>query len=326
MFIRKTRRLSTLACAALFALGTGVTHAQSMGFGTSNPGSLYHSSGSAIAKMASDKAGMSITVQPFASATVYLPAVSSGNLAFGITNVQELVEAVTGQAHFAGRDYSNLRGVALTYPLRLAVFVRKDSPIKTVTDLKGRRVADGYSSQKTIPPLLDAFYATAGMTRADIKPVMVPNVVGGADAFIQGKVDAFTFAIGAAKVSEADAAVGGLRALPIDNTPEALAAIRKHFAAAYIRPIEPAKPNVGILEPMHVIAYDVIVAASTSTPDDAVYQLTKAMHANKADLAAAFPPFNLFDPKRMNSELPGVAWHPGAIRFYQEQGLWPPGK
>ena len=101
--------------------------------------------------------------------------------------------------------------------------MRKDSPIKTVADLKGKRVVDGFSSQKTIPPLLDASYATAGMTRQDITPVNVPNVVGGANAFIQGKADAFFFALGAAKVREADAAVGGIRALDVANTAENLA-------------------------------------------------------------------------------------------------------
>lgn len=324
MFKIKKPLLSTLSASMVLAFGVGTAQAATLGFGTSNPGSLYHSSGSAIAKMASDHDGGQITVQPFASATVYLPAVSGGSLAFGITNVQEFSEAVTGTAHFSGTDYSNLRAVAITYPLRVAMFVRADSPYKTIQDLKGKKVVDGFTSQKTIPPLLDAVYATAGMTRKEIKPVMVPNVVAGTNAFMAGKTEAFFFALGAAKVREANASVGGIRALPTDNTPEALAAVKKHFPAAYLRPEKPSKPNIGVDKPMHVITYDALVVASMHTSEDDVYKLVKAMHANKKAMAGNFPVFNLFNPKRMNSNVDGVQWHPGAVRYFKEAGLWPP--
>lgn len=307
---------------AMVMAGTG--HAESLGMAASNPGSIYHSSASAIAKIANDKAGLEMTVQPFASATIYLPAVDAGEFAFGLSNVEELRVAFLGAEQFEGRKYGNLRAVAVIYPLRVAFFVRKDSPIKTIADLRGKRVVDGFSSQKTIPPLLDAEYATAGMTRKDIQPVPVPNVVGSADAFIQGKAENFFFALGAAKVKEADASVGGIRALGIPNTPENLAKVRKHFPAAYLRLEKPHPANVGVTEPIHVIAYDAVVVASTKTPEDVVYKLAKTMHANKAALAAAFPVFNLFDPNRLATNLDPVEWHPGTIKFLKEQGMWPP--
>lgn len=318
-------RLKTLlagACAAM--LTATVAQAQTVGFAASNPGSLYHSSAAAIAKMANDKADIKLTVQPFASATVYLPAVDAGEFAFGLSNVEELRVAVVGEQQFEGRKYGDLRAVAITYPLRVALFVKNDSDIKTLADLKGKRVTDGYASQKTIPPLLDAEFGTVGMTRADITPVPVPNVVGGANAFIQGKADAFFFALGAAKVREADASVGGIRALNIEDTLENRALIAKHFPPAYLRTEMPSKPNVGVTEPINVITYDAVVVASTKTPDDVVYRLVKAMHDNKKDMAAVFPVFNLFDPERMASDLGPIQWHPGTVKFLKEQGMWPP--
>jgi len=314
----------SLSCTAILALGSAAAQAQSLGFGTSPPGSLYHSTGSSISKMASDHAGGQLTVQPFASPTVYLPAISSGNLAFGMTNIQEFGEAARGEAHFTGRDYSSLRGVAITFPLRVALFVRADSPYKTLQDLKGKKVVDGFTSQKTIPPQLDAMYAAAGMKRSDMVPVMVPNVVAGADAFMSGKVEAFYFALGAAKVQEAAASVGGIRALPIDNTPAALAGIQQHFPAAHLRLEQPSKPNIGVDQPLHVMTYDALVVASTKTAADDVYKLVKAMHANRKEMGANFPPLNLFNPGRMASNVAGAQWHAGAVRFYQEQGMWPP--
>ncbi|HSG76676.1 MAG TPA: TAXI family TRAP transporter solute-binding subunit, partial [Burkholderiales bacterium] len=175
------------------ALAGGGAHAQTVGVAASNPGSLYHSTGTAVAKLANDVAGLKATVYPFASATIYLPAVNAGEYAFGISNVEELRVAVLGEDQFKGRPYADLRAAAILYPLRVTYFVRKDSDIRTMADLKGKRLTDGFSSQKTVPPLLDALLATGGLTRADTQPVNVPNVVGGAEAFISGKADAFFF-------------------------------------------------------------------------------------------------------------------------------------
>jgi len=316
------KMLGTLALAA--ALAGGPAHAQNVGIAASNPGSLYHSTGTAVAKLANDVAQMKATVYPFASATIYLPAVNAGEYAFGISNVEELRVAVLGAEQFKGRPYGELRAAAILYPLRVTYFVRKDSPIRSIADLKGKRVTDGFSSQKTVPPLLDALLATGGLTRADTQPVNVPNVVGGASAFISGKADAFFFALGAAKVAEADASVGGIRALDVPNTPENLAKVQKFFPPAYLRPEKPSPRNVGVLEPIHAIAYDGVLVASTKTPDEIVYRMVKSMHGHKKVMASVFGAMNLFDPGRMAKPLGEIQWHPGAVRFYTEQGAWPP--
>ena len=322
--MRRRKLTGFLAVAAGACLIAGVAQAQKVGIAASNPGSLYHSTGSAIAKLANDKADLAATVHPFASATVYLPAVSAGDYTFGISNVEELRLAVIGANQFEGRPYGNLRAVAILYPLRVAFFVRADSDIRSIGDLKGKRVVDGYTSQKTIPPLLDAQYATAGMTRADITPVQVPNVVAGANAFISGKADAFIFALGAAKVREANASVGGLRALDIADTAENRAILKKFFPPSYLRPEKPHKRNIGVEAPMHVMTYDAALVTNADTPDDVVYRIAKAMHENKKDLAQSFGVFNLFNPKRMASNLDPIQWHSGTVKFLGEKGMWPP--
>jgi hypothetical protein len=298
--------------------------AQAIGIASSNPGSLYHSSASAIAKVVNDHAGLQATVQPFASATIYLPAIAAGEYAFGPTNVEELRVAVLGDRWYEGRKYEDLRAVAIMYPLRNGVFVRADSDIKSIADLKGKRLTTGFTSQKTIPPIIDGVLATAGLTQDDVVPVQVPNVVAGVNAFVEGKADAFIFAHGAAKVREADAAVGGIRSLNIPNTPENLATIQKYFPPSYLKEEKAGKNNPGVTDPIHVLTYDAVVAASTKTPEDVVYRLTKAMHENKKGMAEVFPVFNLFSPDRMNSDLGPVQWHDGAIKYYKEQGMWPP--
>lgn len=319
----RTDRTAGLVVAGIMTMIPALAQAQSLGLATSNPGSLYHSSGTAIAKLANDS-GLRLTVQPYASPNVYLPAINNGDIPLGLCNARELTLAVTGQAYFKGRAMPNLRAVAIMYPLRVAIFVRKDSPIKTIADLKGKRLPSGWTSQKIIRPLMAAEFATAGMSYKDVRRVPVPNVVAGANAFMQGKTDAFFFALGTAKVREADASVGGIRALSIPDTPAMLAAIHKHWPVGYLRLEKPGKANPGVTAPIHAIAYDGVVAASTKTPAAVVYKLVKAMHDGKKELAASFAVFNLFNPQRMNKNLGPVKWHAGAIKYYKEQGMWPP--
>ena len=73
----------------------------------------------------------------------------------------------------------------------------------------------GYSAMLTIDRLARAILATGGLTEKDVSPVLVPNVVGGANDFASGTADMFFFAFGAPKVREVDATVGGIRALEI---------------------------------------------------------------------------------------------------------------
>jgi TRAP transporter TAXI family solute receptor len=182
---------------------------------------------------------------------------------------------------------------------------------------------DGYVANKIILPLIDATLAAEGLTRDDVVALNVPGLVGGADAFMSGRTEGFLFALRSPKVREANAR-HGIRALPLDNTPETLAAIRQHMPVAYFALEEPHPSNPGIVEPTWVIAYDTLLFASTNTSDDDVYRMTRALFENKQALVAASPAFRLFNESAMAKDLGVLEYHPGAIRFYSEQGLWPP--
>ena len=71
--------------------------------------------------------------------------------------------------------------------------------MRTIADLKGKRVAMGYSAMRNIDRPTRAMLATAGLTENDVKPVLVPNVVRSADDFISGAADMFYFAFGGAE-------------------------------------------------------------------------------------------------------------------------------
>lgn len=197
------------ALAGLGLLAAPVAYAQGVvGIATSNPGSLFHNIGTAIAN-AANGAGLNTTIQPATSPNQFIPFIDQGGIEFGVANLQEVDYAYDGKEWWTGQKFENLRIVAHLQPLVEAIFVRADSNIMKVSDLKGLKMTDGYTAQNTILPQLSAFYATAGMTRDDVEKVSVASVVAGADAFMAGDTVGFIFAHGAGKVREADAAVGG---------------------------------------------------------------------------------------------------------------------
>jgi TRAP transporter TAXI family solute receptor len=305
-------------------LGVGIVGpatAQSIGVGTMSQGTMSYSTGSAIAKVITEKAKVQARVQPNTGETVLIPLVNTGELNFGISNVMEAADAVTGQGAFNGRKLPDLRLSNVLYPLKTGIFVRKDSPIKTIADLKGKRLSYGYTATASVRIILDGILANGGLTPADIRPVLVPNVARGAEEFASGNADAFFFAVGAAKVTEVDAQVSGLRMLPLSTEAGPVAAMRKIFPYGYAIEVKPRPGLAGIVQPTPAMSYDNVLLVSVKEKDDDVYKVVKAIAENKADLVSSFAPFNDFDVAQMHKPNLPVAFHPGALRYYKERGF-----
>ncbi|MBU2357351.1 MAG: TAXI family TRAP transporter solute-binding subunit, partial [Alphaproteobacteria bacterium] len=271
------------------ALLATAASAQNVGIATSNPGSLFHNIGTAVANAANAE-GLNTTIQPATSPNQYIPFVNSGGIEFGVSNLQEVDYAISGAEWWNGVQNPNLRIVATLQPLIEAIFVRADSDIMSVADLKGQRMTDGYTAQNTILPQLSAIYATAGLTRDDVEQVSVASVVAGADAFMAGDVAGFIFANGAGKVREADASVGGLRALGIDDPSDANLASARAFwpTASFVKVAAGTAP--GVLVDTTYIAFPQVVFTNADVPDEVVYQMTKAIYEQAAVMTETFAP------------------------------------
>jgi len=314
--------LAAGAIAAAIAMASPAS-AQIYSLGTGKQGFFTYSAGAAIAKVAAD-GGLNMRVKPFGGSSAYVPGVNAGEQQFGLANELETHYAVTGQVIYKGKPQPNLRVVAILTPLYPEFYVKKDSPIKSIADLKGKRVPTDYVSQRVVNLLTQGELANGNLSYNDIQKVPVPNVIGGASAFAQGKADVFQFALGAGKVSEVDAQVGGIRMLPIDPSREAMTRMRKFVPVAYATKINPGKGRVGVAEPTWGYAFDYLVLTNAKVSDDVVYKLTKLMHDHKKELAANFGALNGFNPDRMAKDLGTTQFHSGAIKYYKEIGQWPP--
>lgn len=311
-----------VAATVAFACST-FAQAQSIGMATSQPGSFYHTQSSMIAAMLASKAGIQPRVQPYASPNVFLPVVNAGQIALGFANIYETALAIQGAAYFNGFKHTNLRLVTITSPLRVGLFVRKDSPIKKVADLKGKRLGWGFAAQNIIMNLLTMQLEMAGLTEKDVVKVPVPAIVPGADLFASGRTDAFFFSLGSAKVTEINASVKGVRLLPLENTPAMAAIAAKHIPNSYITLAQPGKGLAGIDAPTGVHTYDAVFLTNAQAPDELIYRITKAMYDNAGELAKSTPTLSGFARDKMAKNTGDVHYHPGAIRFYKEQKVWP---
>jgi TRAP transporter TAXI family solute receptor len=287
------------------------SQSQTLGIATMQPGTLAHTVGSSIAKVLQEKAGLNTLVQPTSGESMALAIVGKGDTALGLANAIEVSMAVPSNP--------NLRMIGAVNPVRAGIFVRKTSTLKTIADLKGRRVPMGYAAMRALDGMSRAILATGGLTEKDIRTVMAPNVIRAADDFVAGNADAFLFAFGAPKVREVDVTVGGIRALEIPDTP-GMAAARKHSPYGYLTEAQPGPVFVGIDQATKVYTFDQMLYTHGAIADDVVYKVVAAMADNKADLAAVAPALREFSLENMykNYDFP---YHPGALKYFREHNL-----
>jgi TRAP transporter TAXI family solute receptor len=292
---------------------------------TNPQGSQIYNAAAAVAKVAADKLKLQIRVQPMAGSTTYVPLVNAGEIDFGLANVEEVLTAVAGRGNFAGRPNPNLRVLAVLFPLPISVLVAADSPIKTIADLKGARMPSGYAGQSIAQLLQDTLLASAGLSMADVRSVPVVNVIQATEALAAGRLDAAVIGPGTAQVQQANvelAARGGVRFLSVDSSPDALAIMRK-FVPMRIIVFDPAPPFPGVTGRTSVLAVSMYLVTHAKVADDVAYGLVRMLHGSRDELRSVTPILNRFDPNGM-TEAVDLPWHPGAIRFYQEAGGWPP--
>jgi TRAP transporter TAXI family solute receptor len=308
------------ACAASVGFFSAAAQAQVLGFGTAPQGTIGYNMGSAIAKVLAETESVQSRVQPYSGSSAVLPLVNSGEMDFTVANVIEAQEAALGEGPYNGRKQANLRVLGVIFPIHVGLFVKKDHPAKSLADLKGKRVTYGYSSQVTLQRVVDGLFATVGMSGKDIVPVLVPNVARGADDFAEGKADAAFFAIGAAKVTEVDKSVGGIRFLSVSDDPRGVAAMQKLVPYSYIAEVQPSPAYAGIVAPTKLMAYDYLVMTGAHVKDDIVYKVARALHTQKPKLVESLRAFAAFNPQTLHKDMP-APFHPAALKYYKEKNL-----
>jgi uncharacterized protein len=302
------------ACAGLNALACASgAAAQTFGFAAMQPGTINHTTSSAISKTLKEKGGINTLVQATAGESVMIAIVGRGEADFAMANAPELGIAL------ANNGQPDIRIIGPVYTLKTGFWVRKDSAMQTVADLRGKRVTMGYSAMRALDPMSRAILAAGGLTENDIRPVLVPNVVRSADDFVAGAADMFMFAFGAPKVREVDVSVGGTRFLEIPESP-GMAAARKISPYGYLTEVAPGPIFVGVEKPMKVYTIDNILFTHAKVPDDVVYKVIETMAGNQADMIAVASNLREFSTAGLNKKY-DFPYHPGALKYFKDKNI-----
>ena len=331
--VRAWRGPVILAAVVVGALGLGLgiglaAPAPPASIGANPPGTVFYAVASALAKVANEAGTARLTVQPYTGSSTFMPLMESGELEFGVVNAVDMGLAFRAPGFkIGGRNpYSPAPGIRLVMrgsPLLIALLVRKDSPIRTVQDVRGKRVTGEYPAHLAVWYNMFGLLATGGLTWSDVKIVPVPAVNDGLDALVQGRADVSAFAVGGAKVKEADASVG-VRFLSADCSPDGEARLRKAVPGYYPRWVK-AGSSTGIVEDTCLVAYDLYLGAGRGVPDAVVEAVLKGVWEHADRLAPIHPVLVEWTRERAVDPDVTIPYHPGAVRFYRERGAWKPG-
>lgn len=320
--MRNILRLGATACLALLACGPGAAVAQPIAIATLPPGAINNVQAQAIAKVVQEKGDLQMRVLTFNGPAAIMGASQNGQAEFSFTSNDEAGVAFRGKDEHQGKPMTKLRVALTVFPFSVGIMVRKDSNIRTVADLKGKRMATGWQGFLQGIPLSNAMLATGGISLADVDGVPTTNLLRAADDFKAGKTDADIFAVGAPKVAEIDSAIG-IRFLSLDGSPAALARMQAVRPEYHTTVVNPAPHLPGIIGPTTLMEYYIVVLTSTDVKEETVYKVVKTLAANKDELVKGHPSYNAFNAKGMAVRHPGIDYHPGAVKYYREAGIWP---
>lgn len=317
-----TRREFLAAGAALLAAANGAL-AQSgrISIATNPAGTLYYQLGGGFAKLLNEKLGVQAIVQPYAGTSAYLPLVESGEVTMALSSTLDAGSAYRGEQ---GRNSMlKLRSLARIFPLRYALLVRKDSPIRSVADLRGKRVVLSFKANIGLDPINTTVLASAGLKESDVVPANVAGIPQGVRGVVEGNIDGTWVAVGIPVVKEAHASVG-IRYVDLGGPNFTEAFLSSRVPGLFPLTVGPSPALPEVTEPVQVIGYDVFMMVSANMPAAEAKRILAALDEGFPGLQQDYPALRAGDPKRIASATNTVPFHPAAVEYYKAKGLWTP--
>lgn len=264
-------------------------------------------------------AGLVATAVASNGSVANVNGITGGAMESGFVQSDVAFWAYTGTGVYEGKPkVPDLRLIATLYPETVHIVARKGANIKSVADLKGKRVSLDEPGSGTLVDariILGAF----GITEKDIKAEFLkPNQSG--DKLRDGSLDAFFFVGGypTSAISELASSGGGIDLVPITGPEVDKMRAQYSFFAVDVVPANVYK-GVGETKSLAVGAQWV---TSAKQPDALVYEITKALwNDNSRKLLDAGHAKGKAIQKASAVAGAGIPFHAGAEKFYKEQGL-----
>jgi TRAP transporter TAXI family solute receptor len=288
-------------------------------WGSSSLGSTGYQIIAVLAQSASKHSGQRHSSLATAGGTENMALLREKQIEFGQTTSTDWEPAITGVGRFKDKPVPAVQMFAYTI-WQCQPMVREDSPIKTLADLKGRRVMPATAGGAT-NGLFQALFKAAGVEGINFTYGSWKETY---DALAAGSVDCIPTLL------TAGSPAGVLRQLttthkvrPLPVSAELIAKAREINPGVMSFTVTPATfPS--LKEPTLMLSFSGIAATRADTPADTVYNVVKAIFDNAEDVrkTGGVPLANI-QPKFATEHLIGrFPVHAGAARYFKEKGVW----
>jgi TRAP transporter TAXI family solute receptor len=283
---------------------------------TGGTAGVYYPLGVALSKIYGEKiSGIRTSVQATKASVENLNLLQQGKgeIAFTLGDSLALAWAGDEEAGFRSK-LAKLRGITAIYPNYVQIVASRESGIRTIADLKGRRLSVGAPKSGT-ELNARAILAGARLTYKDLGKVEYLPFSESVELMKNRQLDATLQSAGLGVSSLRDLATS-IDITVVGIPPEVVDKV----GAPYLRATVPANTYTGQPEAVPTAAIVNYLVTRADLKDDLVYQMTKAVYDNLPELAAAHSAAKEIKLDQALAGMP-VPLHPGAERFYKEKGV-----
>ena len=301
-------------------LAAGVVHAQQQQFVnilTGGQSGVYYPMGVALSQIyAKSIPNVRATAQVTKASAENLNLLQAGRGELALALADSVSDAWKGEAE-AGfpKKLDKLRGLSGTYSNYIQIVANADSGIKTLADLKGKRISVGAAKSGT-ELNARAIFKAAGLTYADLAKVEYLPFGESVELIKNRQLDATLQSAGLGVASIRDLSTS----VKIVVVPVPADVVAKVGDAAYQTAVIPANTNTGQTQDVPTAAIPNFLVTHSGVSDRLAYQVAEQMYENIDTLYAAHNAAKVIKRENAIKGMP-VPLHPGAERYYREVGL-----
>jgi TRAP transporter TAXI family solute receptor len=293
---------------------------QALRMGTAAVGSLMYVFGAAIADISAKHAGLKMEVLPQGD-IMTLPLMPSHEVDLIMIANDAMGYAYEGKGIYEkqtkGKGF-DLRVLMLGMRNAAGQVVTGDSGIKNYNDLRGKRVVLDYGTQQALNIGSRASLIAGGLTEKDVKVIKASDIPEAVRLVSEGKADAAFGGIGVPSFRELGAAKGGILYLAVGDKhwPEVHKISKAYFGMVV------NKGPYGIPEDTLLVTRNFNLTSRPDLSEDLAYKIVKVVWEHDTELAPAHPQLKDWVKEHFVGEQTTAPYHPGAIKFYKEKGVW----
>ena len=283
---------------------------------TGGTSGVYYPLGVALSKIYGEKIdGVRTQVQSTKASVENLNLLQQGRgeIAFALGDSVKLAWEGDAEAGFPNK-LDKLRGIAAIYPNYLQIVASKESGIKTLADLKGKSLSVGAAKSGTE---LNArrIFEVAGMSYADLGKTEYLPFSESVELIKNRQLDGTLQSAGLGVASIKDLSTS----LDVQMV-EVPREVAEKLGAPYVSAVIPAGTYTGQDTDVQTVAIGNMLITHADVSDELAYEMTKQLFENLPELVAAHQAARNINLKGALNGMP-VPLHPGAERYYKEQGL-----